>query len=84
MVIRSWSYRVASCGYTYPKECMVMYPTADELVAEISDTNNSWESRLDYDLVQEILGHDLSLAEWEQMIETLDDVVFETVMSFQR
>ena len=61
-----------------------MYPTADELVVEISDTNNSWESRLDYDLVQEILGHDLSLVEWEQMIETLDDVVFETVMSFQR
>ena len=61
-----------------------MYPTADELVAEISDTNTLWESRLDYDLVQEILGHDLSLVEWEQMIETLDDVVFETVMSFQR
>ena len=61
-----------------------MYPTADELVAEISDTNTLWESKLDYDLVQEILGHDLSLVEWEQMIETLDDVVFETVMSFQR
>jgi len=61
-----------------------MYPTADELVAEVADTNTLWESRLDYDLVQEILGHDLSLAEWEQMIEYLDDVVFETVMSFQR
>ena len=61
-----------------------MYPTADELVAEISDTNTLWESRLDYDLVQEILGHDLSVVEWEQMIDTLDDVVFETVMSFQR
>jgi hypothetical protein len=61
-----------------------MYPTADELVAEVADTNTLWESRLDYDLVQEILGHDLSLAEWEEMIEALDDVVFETVMSFQR
>jgi hypothetical protein len=61
-----------------------MYPTADELVAEVADTNNSWESKLDYDLVQEILGHDLSIEEWEQMIEYLDDVVFETVMSFQR
>ena len=61
-----------------------MYPTADELVAEFSDTNNSWEAYLDYDLVQEILGHDLSVVEWEQMIETLDDVIFETVMSFQR
>lgn len=61
-----------------------MYPTADQLVAEVSDTNTVWESKLDYDLVQEILGHDLSLAEWEEMIEYLDDVVFETVMSFQR
>lgn len=61
-----------------------MYPTADELVAEVADTNTLWESRLDYDLVQEILGHDLSIEEWEQMIEYLDDVVFETVMSFQR
>ena len=61
-----------------------MYPTADELVAEVPDTNNSWESRLDYELVQEILGHELSVVEWEQMIDTLDDVVFETVMSFQR
>jgi hypothetical protein len=61
-----------------------MYPTADELVAEVADTNTLWESKLDYDLVQEILGHDLSIVEWEQMIETLDDVVFETVMSFQR
>jgi hypothetical protein len=61
-----------------------MYPTADELVAVVADTNNSWESRLDYELVQEILGHELSVVEWEQMIDTLDDVVFETVMSFQR
>jgi len=61
-----------------------MYPSADDLVAGISDTNTVWESRLDYQLVQEILGHDLSLDEWEQMVEYLDDVVFETVMSFQR
>jgi len=61
-----------------------MYPTADELVAVVADTNNSWESRLDYELVQEILGHELSVVDWEQMIDTLDDVVFETVMSFQR
>lgn len=61
-----------------------MYPSADELVASgISDTN-SWESRIDYQLVQEILGHSLTEGEWAQMIETLDDVVFETVMSFQR
>jgi hypothetical protein len=61
-----------------------MYPSADDLVAKIADTNTLWESRLDYQLVQEILGHSLSEIEWEQMIEALDDVVFETVMSFQR
>ena len=61
-----------------------MYPSADELVASgISDTN-IWESRLDYQLVQEILGHDLSEREWSDLIDALNDVVFETVMSFQR
>ena len=61
-----------------------MYPNADELMAEgISDTN-LWESRLDYQLVQEILGHSLSVEEWGQLVDTLDDVVFQTVMSFQR
>lgn len=61
-----------------------MYPSADDLVAGISDTNTVWESKLDYQLVQEILGHDLSIDEWEQMVDYLNDVVFETVMSFQR
>ena len=61
-----------------------MYPTADELVASgLSDTN-LWESRLDYQLVQEILGHDLSVDEWQQLVDTLDDAVYDTVMSFQR
>lgn len=60
-----------------------MYPSADDLVAGFSDTNNSWESKLDYELAQEILGHSLSVDEWYQLVDTLDDVVFETVMSFQ-
>lgn len=61
-----------------------MYPSADELVASgLSDTN-LWESRLDYQLVQEILGHDLSQDEWVQLIDELNDAVFETVMAFQR
>lgn len=58
------------------------YKSADQLVAEISDTNNSWEARLDYELVQEILGRSMSLKEWGQLVDTLDDIVFETVMSF--
>jgi hypothetical protein len=60
------------------------YQTADELVRNFSNTNNSWESQLDYELVQEILGHSLSIAEWQQLTDALDDIVFETVMSFQR
>jgi hypothetical protein len=58
------------------------YKSADQLVAEFSDTNNSWEARLDYELVQEILGRSMSLEEWGQLTEALDDIVFETVMSY--
>lgn len=59
-----------------------MYKSADELVAEFSDTNTSWEARLDYELVQEILGRSMTLDEWAQLTEALDDIVFETVMSY--
>ena len=58
------------------------YKSADELVAEFSDTNTSWEARLDYELVQEILGRSMTLEEWGQLVDTLDDIVFETVMSY--
>jgi hypothetical protein len=58
------------------------YKSADQLVAEFSDTNNIWETRLDYDLVQEILGRSMSVAEWTELTEKLDDIVFETVMSY--
>jgi hypothetical protein len=61
-----------------------MYPTSDELIANAISDTNVWESRMDYQLVQEILGHSLSQDEWEQMVDYLNDVVFETVMSFQR
>jgi hypothetical protein len=61
-----------------------MYPTSDELVSNAISDTNVWESRMDYQLVQEILGHSLSVEEWEQMVDYLNDVVFETVMSFQR
>ena len=61
-----------------------MYLSADELVSNgISDTN-LWESRLDYQLVQEILGHDLSQSEWSELVGQLDDAVYEVVMSYQR
>lgn len=59
-----------------------MYKSADQLVAEFSDTNTVWETRLDYELVQEILGRSMSLEEWGNLVDTLDDIVFETVMSY--
>lgn len=57
------------------------YKSSDQLVAEISDTNTIWETRLDYELVQEILGRTITLKEWANLVDTLDDIVFETVMS---
>jgi hypothetical protein len=48
------------------------------------DTNLSWESNLDYELAQELLGHTLTSLEWQQLKDALDDNVYETVMSFQR
>lgn len=61
-----------------------MYASSDELMEHAISDTNLWESRLDYQLVQEILGHDLSKEEWSQLIDELDDAVYETVMSFQR
>ena len=60
------------------------YLTADELVALNSDTNNVWESRLDYEMTQELIGRELSKSEWNQLVEELEDLVFETVMSYQQ
>jgi hypothetical protein len=60
------------------------YLTADELVALHADTNNVWESRLDYEMTQELIGRELSKSEWRQLVDELDDLVFETVMSYQQ
>lgn len=48
------------------------------------DTNLSWESVLDYELAQEILGHSLTPLEWLAMKDDLDEIVYHTVMSYQR
>lgn len=60
-----------------------MYKNVDELVGALSNDNRLWESKLDYELAQEILGHDLSESEWQELVDTLDDAVFEIVMSFK-
>jgi hypothetical protein len=59
------------------------YLSADQLVAVAADKNLTWESKLDYELVQDILGHAISTEEWDNMTETLDDIIFELVMSYQ-
>jgi hypothetical protein len=61
-----------------------VYPTADELMENAISNTNLWESRLDYQLVQEILGHSLSEDEWRDLVDALDDAVFQIVMSYQR
>lgn len=60
------------------------YLSADELVAKNSaDTNSSWESKLDYELATEIIGHSLSEFDWVELQDALDEAVFEVVMSFK-
>lgn len=60
------------------------YEGADVLVAQGINISTTWESVLDYQLVQEILGHSISKDEWSELVDSLDDVVFETVMSFKK
>jgi 4'-phosphopantetheinyl transferase EntD len=48
------------------------------------DTNLSWESALDYEMAQDILGHALTPQEWQNLRDDLDDIVYHTVMSYQR
>jgi hypothetical protein len=59
------------------------YLTADELVSINADTNKIWESRLYYEMAQELIGRELSKSEWNQLVDELDDLIFETVMSYQ-
>ena len=65
---------------------MIEMRSVDELISEHarSSTNYSWESMMTYELAQEILEDDLSIAEWVEMRNALDDGVFEIVMSFKK
>lgn len=60
-----------------------MYPSADELMKEFSDTNLHWESMMTRELAEEILGRILTAQDWETIVESLDDAVYETLMSFE-
>jgi hypothetical protein len=54
---------------------------ADELVAR-ADTN-PWESMMSHELAEEILERSLTREEWDVIRDTLDDNVYETLMSFK-
>lgn len=59
------------------------YESADEVVAKFSDTNEMWESMMTRELAEEILNRILTREEWNVIVESLDDVVYETLMSFE-
>jgi hypothetical protein len=55
---------------------------ADELVAR-ANTNTSWESMMTHELAEEILERSITREEWDVIRDTLDDNVYETLMSFR-
>ena len=55
--------------------------SADELVAR-ADTN-TWESMMSHELAEEILERSLTREEWDVIHDTLEDNVYETLMSFK-
>lgn len=56
---------------------------ADELVAR-ADTNSNWETMMSHELAEEILDQRLSKFEFQEIVNALDDGVFEIVMSFKK
>lgn len=57
--------------------------SADKLVAR-ADTNHSWESMMTHELAEEILDQRLTAMQFQEMVDALDDGVFEIVMSFKK
>lgn len=57
--------------------------SADELIAR-ADTNHSWESMMTHELAEEILDQRLTAMQFQEMVDALDDGVFEIVMSFKK
>lgn len=57
--------------------------SADELVAR-ANTNPTWESMMTHELAEEILDQRLTASEFREMVDALDDGIYEIVMSFKR
>ena len=56
--------------------------SADDLIAR-ANTNHAWESMMTHELAEEILERLLTREEWDVIRDTLDDNVYETLMSFK-
>ena len=64
---------------------MIETRSVDELISEHArtDTNLSWSSMMTYELAQEILERSITLKEWHDIVDALDDVVYDIMMSFK-
>lgn len=60
--------------------------SVDELISDNlrADTNLSWESMMTHDLAEEIIEQSLTAQEFQDLVDALDDGVFEIVMSFKK
>ena len=60
--------------------------SVDELIRDNlrADTNLSWESMMTHDLAEEIIEQSLTAQEFQDLVDALDDGVFEIVMSFKK
>lgn len=60
--------------------------SVDELISDSAraDTNLSWETMMTHDLAEEIIEQSLTAQEFQDLVDALDDGVFEIVMSFKK
>lgn len=63
---------------------MIEMRSVDELISEHArgKTNLSWSSMMTRELAQEIFERDITLKEWQDIMDTLDDGVYDILMSF--
>lgn len=64
---------------------MIEMRSVDELISEHArtDTNLSWSSMMTPELAEEILERSITLKEWHDIVDALDDGVYDILMSFK-
>lgn len=60
--------------------------SVDDLISDHlrADTNLTWESMMTHDLAEEIIEQSLTAQEFQDLVDALDDGVFDIVMSFKK